>query len=108
MSVDPEFALRDIDETKYPEFPKSYAITQLGLQLHLAQDLADQEAHQQVVNTMQGTIDGYAERLKASVQDAAHNAWWARWAPAIILSVSTAAAIAGGILGFGLDRVLHP
>ena len=100
--VEPELALRDIDEAKYPEFPDGYFISRTGLQLHLEQDLADQQAHDLAVNTLNGVIRGLEQRVKTTIEDASRNAWWARWAPALILSVSTLAAIAAGILGFEL------
>ncbi len=104
--LDPGRELLDIDAGKYPEYPDHFAISRLGLQLHLWEDNESAKESALKLNELTGALRIAEEQTKASIIEAGRNAWWSRWSPLLVLGVGTVAAIAGAVVGILLGQQL--
>ncbi len=96
--LDPDRELLDIDAAKYPEFPDHFAISRLGLQLHLWEDNDSAKESALKINELTGAIRFLEERAKANIIEAGRNAWWGRYAPLLLVGIAGFAAV----LSFGV------
>jgi hypothetical protein len=103
---DPELELRDIDQKKYPEFPDGFYISRRGLQLHLWEDTETAKEYALTINGLQGSLRHAQNKAIEAIAEAARNEWWARYAPIIIVGVTSIFTVAGVVIGYVAGRYL--